>query len=149
MVIIENEPLNTVLLERMIKDPDDLSLVWPLARYPFDHEQWKEVLDPGKGAISFLVYEGDSLVGHAALDRGEDPQTRVVRFLYIIPELRSQGLGQKLLSLLEDYAREKLGAKRLILRVRSFNERAIGCYAKSGYLEFFREGSLMMMGKDI
>ena len=149
MVIIENDPLNTVLLERMIKDPDDLSLVWPLAHYPFDHEQWKEVLDPGKGAISFLVYEGDSLVGHAALDRGEEPQTRVVRFLYIIPELRSQGLGQKLLSLLEDYAREKLAARRLILRVRSFNERAVGCYAKSGYSEFFREGNLMMMGKDI
>jgi RimJ/RimL family protein N-acetyltransferase len=149
MVIIENDPLNTEFLERMIKDPDDLSLVWPMAHTPFDHDQWKEVLNPGKGAISFLGYEGESLVGHAALDRAEDPQTRVVRFLYIIPELRSQGLGQKLMSLLEDYAREKLAARRLILRVRSFNDRAIGCYAKSGYSEFFREGSLVMMEKEI
>ena len=149
MVIIENDPLNTAILEQMIKEPEDLLLVWPMAHHPFDHEQWKEVLDREKGAISFLVYEGESLVGHAALDSTEDPQTRVVRFLYIIPELRGQGAGQKLMVLLEEYARDKLGVNRLILKVRTFNGRAIGCYEKSGYSEFFREGNLMMMGKDI
>ena len=149
MEIIENNPLNTMLLEQMIKDPEDLKLVWPMARYPFDHEQWGQVLDREKGAVSFLVYEGESLVGHAALDRAEEPQTRVVRFLYIIPELRGQGLGQKLMVLLEQYAREKFGASRLVIRVRNFNEKAIGCYGKSGFSVFFREGSLLMMEKDI
>ncbi len=149
MVLIENKPLNTMVLERMIKDPEDLRLVWPMARYPFDHERWKQVLDPVNGAISFLVYEGESLVGHAALDRTENLQTLMVRFLYIIPELRDQGMGQKLMLLLEEVAREKLGATRLILKVRTFNERAIGCYEKCGYSGFHREDTLLMMGKDI
>lgn len=149
MEIIENDPLNTMLLEQMIKDPEDLKLVWPMARYPFDHEQWEQVLDRENGAISFLVYEGESLVGHAALDKSDDPQTRVARFLYIIPELRGQGLGQKLMVLLEQYAREKLGASRLVLRVRNFNEKAIGCYAKCGFSVFSRDGSLLMMEKGI
>ncbi len=149
MVIVKNEPLDTRIIERMIRDPEDLSLVWPMARYPFDHDQWREVLDPGKGALSFLVYEGESLVGHAALDRAEDAQTRFVRFLYLIPEMRGRGLGQRLMTLLEDYARENMEAKRLVLRVRSFNDRAVACYRKSGFSEFHREGTLVMMEKDI
>jgi len=44
---------------------------------PFDHEQWKQVLDPEKGAISFLVHEEETLIGHAALDRAEEPGTRM------------------------------------------------------------------------
>ena len=149
MVIVENSPVDTALLERMIKDPEDLRLVWPKALYPFDHRQWQEILDPGRGIVSFLVFESENLIGHAALDRSDEPQTTVARFLYIIPELRSRGMGQRLLSLLEDYARERLNAKRLVLRVRTFNAHAVNCYTKSGFREFYREGSLVMMGKDI
>lgn len=58
MKIVENDPLNTVVLEKMFSDPEDLHLVWPVAHWPFDHGQWEQVLDPAKGAISFLVYEG-------------------------------------------------------------------------------------------
>ena len=149
MILVENCPLDTTILERMIRDPEDLKLVWPQARIPFDHDQWREVLDPTKGAIFFLVYEGESLVGHAALDRAEDPQTRMVRFLFILPEVRDRGMGQKVLELLEAYARDRLKAKRLVLRVRTFNERAIACYRKSGFAEFYREGTLVLMGKTL
>lgn len=93
MVIVENNPVETALLEGMITDPEDLRLVWPKALYPFDHRQWQEILDPGRGIVSFLVFEGENLIGHAALDRSDEPQTTVVRFLYIIPGLRSRGMG--------------------------------------------------------
>jgi len=149
VVIVENSPVDTALLEGMIKDPEDLRLVWPKALFPFDRRQWQEILDPGRGIVSFFVFEDDSLIGHAALDRSDEPQTTVVRFLYIIPELRSRGMGQRLLSLLEEYARERLNAKKLVLRVRAFNARALRCYSRSGFLEFYREGSLVMMEKEI
>jgi len=149
MKIVENDPLNTVVLEKMFSDPEDLHLVWPVAHWPFDHGQWEQVLDPAKGEISFLVYEGETLIGHAALDRAEDPDTRMVRFLYIAPEYRSKGAGQRMIALLEGYARERLGAKRLELKVRSFNKRARRCYEKCGFVEFFREDARVMMGKDI
>lgn len=149
MKLVENNPLNTAVLEKMISDPEDLHLVWPVAHWPFDHEQWEQVLDPDKGAISFLVYEGETLIGHAALDRAEDPDTRMVRFLYICPEYRSKGAGQRMIALLEEYAMERLGAKRLELKVRSFNNRARRCYEKCGFTEFFREDTKVMMGKDI
>jgi len=54
-----------------------------------------------------------------------------------------------MIALLEEYARERLGAKRLELKVRSFNNRARRCYEKCGFTEFFRENTKVMMGKDI
>jgi len=149
MKLVKNFPLDTAVLKELFSDPEDLSLVWPVAHWPFDHEQWQQVLDPGKDAISFLVHEGEILIGHAALDRAENPATRMVRFLYIAPEHRSRGAGQRMIALLEEYARDRLGAKRLELKVRSFNNRAMRCYEKCGFTEFFRKDTLVMMGKDI
>lgn len=148
--IVENNPLDTIALERMIADPEDLQLVWPAARFPFDHEQWRNELDPADGTVSFLVYgEDEHPVGHGALAKmGEkDPRTVMIRFLYIVPELRNKGTGRKLLSFLEEYAREKMGAHRLILKVRTYNHRALACYGKYGFIEYSRDGTLVMMEK--
>nr|HPR90205.1 hypothetical protein [Synergistaceae bacterium] len=47
--LVENNPLNTEALARMIADPEDLHLVWPVAEYPFNHDQWRAELDPANG----------------------------------------------------------------------------------------------------
>lgn len=149
--IAENTPLDTAVLERMIADPEDLYLVWPLAEFPFSHEQWRCELDPATGARSFLVYgEEECPVGHGALApvRG-DRDSVMVRFLYITPEFRSRGAGRELLSLLERCAKETMGARRLVLKVRTYNERAMNCYGKFGFREYSREDTLVMMEKEI
>jgi RimJ/RimL family protein N-acetyltransferase len=147
--LIFNLPLDTAPLEKLFDNPEDLFLLWPLARWPFDRDQWRETLDPAKGILPFLVLEGERLIGHAALDATEDPATRMARFLYVIPEFRGRGTGQKLLALLERYALETFRAKRLTLRVRSYNARAIRCYEKSGFSEYSREDTLITMEKRI
>lgn len=149
MRLIENSPVDTARLERLIENPEDLHLVWPKARIPFDHAQWREVLDAEKGCLSFWVEDEGQLVGHAALDVAEENHVRMVRFLFIVPEKRDRGRGGAMLELLACYARETLEAKRLVLRVRSFNARALRCYKKSGFSAFHREGTLILMGKDI
>lgn len=149
--IVENIPLDTVVLERMIADPDDLHLVWPQAEYPFNHQQWRAELDPANGTVSFLVYTEDECpVGHGALAPVcGDRDSVMVRFLYISPELRSRGAGRELLSLLEKRAKETMGVSRLILKVRTYNERAMNCYGKFGFREYSREGTLVMMEKEV
>lgn len=49
MELVENIPLDTHVVADLIIDPDDLHLVWPMAEYPFDHDQWREALDPEAG----------------------------------------------------------------------------------------------------
>ena len=114
MKLVENIPLDTKVIASLMSDREDLHLVWPVATWPFDHDQWREVLDPDAGNTPFLVYEGKQLIGHAALRKTEESDVYTVSYLYLLPQLRSQGLGETMIGLLEQYAAEKLTAKKLI-----------------------------------
>ena len=147
MRLVENIPLDTSIIADLIADPDDLHLVWPSARWPFDHLQWQQVLDPARGHKPFLVYQGIDLIGHAALRRTEQPGVYTVSYLYLLPQLRSQGLGETMIAFLEQYAIEKLSANKLILVARTYNPMALRCYTKCGFQEYSREDTLIRMSK--
>ena len=147
MRLVENIPLDTSIIADLIADPDDLHLVWPSARWPFDHLQWQQVLDPARGHKPFLVYQGIDLIGHAALRRTEQPGVYSLNYLYLAPQMRSRGLGVKMVGLLEQYAREELSAKKLVLVTRTYNPRARKCYSKCGFREYSREVTLIRMSK--
>jgi RimJ/RimL family protein N-acetyltransferase len=148
MELVENSPLDTGKIASLISTKDDMFLVWPIAKWPFDHQQWAEVLDPGKGNISFIIREGGKPVGHAALLNKGVPDTYTVSFLYLLPDYRSQGLGRCMVAALEGYAIRMFGAKRLRLVVRDYNPRALKCYLHSGFKETGRDGTLINMEKD-
>jgi RimJ/RimL family protein N-acetyltransferase len=147
MILVENIPLDTEVIKRLISDPEDLYLVWPKAKYPFDHEQWRQALDPEAGNVPFLVYDGEDLIGQASLVKTIEEQVYILGCLYLVPQCRSQGLGEVMTNLLEQYAREHLNAKKLILVVRSYNPRALRCYVKCGFIEMSREDTLIKMEK--
>ena len=147
--MVQNIPLNTQIIADLINDPDDLYLVWPLARYPFDHAQWIEVLNPAKGNVPLLIYAADELIGHVALCGTELPYVYTLSFLFLSPRFRDKGLGQVLVGLIEDYARNHLSAEKLILVVRDYNPRALHCYLKCGFEEVGRDGTLIKMAKEL
>ena len=147
MRLVENIPLDTKRIADLITDRDDLHLVWPKAKWPFDHFQWQKVLDPATGNKSFLIYEGNVLIGHAAICRTEEPGVYSLNYLYLAPPRRSRGLGEKVVGLLEQYAREELSAKKLVLVTRTYNPRAKKCYSKCGFREYSREVTLIRMSK--
>ena len=147
MRLVENIPLDTQVIASLISDREDLHLVWPKAKWPFDHDQWREVLDPDAGNKPFLVFEGGQLIGHAALRKTEESDVYAVSFLYLLPRLRSQGLGENIIGLLEQYATEKLSAKKLTLVARAYNPMALRCYTKCDFKEYSREATLIRMSK--
>lgn len=147
MKIFENTPLDTKAIADLITTKGDLHLVWPLAKYPFDHNQWKKVLDPAEGNKSFFFYADNHCIGHAALRTTDNPGVYAVSFLYLIPAERSKGLGQKMIGMVEQYAHKNLSVSRLVLVVRTYNPKAIKCYLKSVFREDNREGTLIRMSK--
>ena len=147
MKLVENIPVDTHTLEGLIKDRKDLFLVWPAAKFPFDHEQWREVLNPDEGNISFFVYNDHELIGHASLRKTQVQGMYALCYLYLLPDIRSKGWGARMVALLEDYAREKLSARQLVLRARTYNPRAVRCYEKAGFKAFNRDGTLINMLK--
>jgi len=112
MQIIENHPLNTHALARMMTEREDLFQVMPEAKYPFCHDQWRETLDPDNGMRSFFIYLAGKRVGHAALRRKSFRRYKVCYF-YLLPELQAKGLKEDVLELIEDYAKHELNAHKL------------------------------------
>ena len=55
------------------------------------------------------------------------------------PEHRGRGFGQEVTRLVLDHAFGPLGLERVALRVLDFNERAIACYRRCGFVEVARE----------
>jgi GNAT superfamily N-acetyltransferase len=147
MRLVENRPLDLDSLAELLGNRDDLSLVWPAARYPFDANQWREALDPAEGHISFWVAEGDATFGHAALCATQTPGCYAVSYLYLHRNLRGQGRGRRLLGLLEGYARDQLRAHTLTLVVRDDNHQGVRCYGDCGFRPMAKEGSLISMSK--
>lgn len=149
MELVKNIPVDTNVIANLITDKDDLYLVWPKAKYPLDDEQWREAMNPEAGNVPFLIYDDSQLIGHAALLKTEDVNMYSVAFLYIKPTLRSKGMGEKMIALLEKYAKDYLQAKKLCLVVRTYNPRAQRCYLKCGFLEDSREDTLVKMSKQL
>ncbi len=147
MKLVENNPLDTKAIADLITTKDDLHMVWPLAKYPFDNNQWKKVLDPAEGNKSFFFYAGNRCIGHGALRTTDNPGVYAVSFLYLIPAERGKGLGQKMIGMIEQYVHENLSASRLVLVVRTYNPKAIRCYLKGGFREDSRQGTLIRMSK--
>jgi len=80
----------------------------------------------------FFVYESKTgIVGTVALEKS-DPETGTVYRLYVLPEFQRQGVGSALMRKVEQEA-ERLGLKRLRLRVMIKAQWAISFYQKIGY----------------
>lgn len=147
MELRANNPLDTQAIARLIDNADDMHLVWPKARWPFDPSQWRRALDPASGHHPFLLYEQRRIIGHAALRATRSKSIYTVNYLYLQSRYRSQGRGRTVMTMLEKYAGERLAAQQLNLVVRTYNSRAMACYHKCGFKAAFREGSLIHMTK--
>lgn len=140
-----NDPLDLLTLESLLSERDELFLVWPDARFPFDAAQWRETLSPTGHGSYFVMFDGKT-IGHAALLQTDEPQTLSVSYLYIRADQRGRGFGKELMAMLEAESRV-LGARSLRLRVRSYNPRASRVYEGADFVADHQDGSLIIMHK--
>jgi hypothetical protein len=75
--------LDTRDIAKLMDDPEDLYLVWPKARWPFDHHQWRRALAPASGHHPFVIYGKGRLMGYAAL------RAKGIRHVYSVNFLRA------------------------------------------------------------
>ena len=94
-----------------------------------------EVYDKAGGTFVIAELEG-KVIGMGALKR-IDAETAELKRMRVQPEYQGQGLGTKLLELLESRAKE-LGYSRLILDTSLQQQAALHIYTKHGYKEYKR-----------
>jgi [ribosomal protein S18]-alanine N-acetyltransferase len=99
--LLPNVPLDLAQLAALLTDKDDLFLVWPEANFPFDQEQWREKLLSRPGNRSYFVALDGQIIGHAALIETDEPEVRVLSYVFIHPNQRGRGFGRELVPLME------------------------------------------------
>ena len=89
------------------------------------------VIDPRDVLVTLLAIEADCTpLAHVALrDLGGEWE---VKRLFVDNEARGRGIGQRLMSDLEGWARDR-GAKRLILQTGDRQPEAVALYERAGY----------------
>ncbi len=111
----------------------------------FEHVPWrpsamdsalrKLLADPALG-VAGLFLRGSVTVGYCVVTWGYDLEwagrDAFLTELFLVPEVRGQGLGSQAMALLEQLAK-KQGARALHLMVRAENTPALRLYERQGY----------------
>lgn len=85
------------------------------------------------GSAFFVVRDGEAPIGCGGL-RTLDRATGEVKHMFVQPSHRLRGVGEQILSALEDHARG-LGMSRLVLDTSEYLTEAIALYRGRGYVE--------------
>ncbi|MDQ0317448.1 GNAT family N-acetyltransferase [Amorphus orientalis] len=143
-----NQPFDLAPLARLLVEEEDIALINPNAKYPFDPLEWQEKwLNEPDDASFYLVDENDREVGFFALRVGIGPEVRHLVYVFVEPESRG-GAGVRLTEIAEEAARE-LGALSITLKAETDNEAAMRLYDGAGYEELSRRQGMATMRKDL
>jgi len=89
--------------------------------------------------FAIVSLEDDKLIGNCGIQGIEQIRQCAEVGLFIGDEKnRNKGYGKEVLNLLLDYSFNYLNINNIMLKVFSFNERAINCYKKVGFKEIGR-----------
>ncbi|MCW0953344.1 GNAT family N-acetyltransferase [Weissella ceti] len=120
-------------------DETFLDLIAIQAIHPFTEKDWIKVFEEASNndeAVEFTVRgkEDDKLLGMAGVsDIDHKNQIGEISVGILNAENRNRGFGKETLNLIVEYAFNQLNLRKLILRVVSYNERAIHLYETYGF----------------
>ncbi|KAA9008150.1 GNAT family N-acetyltransferase [Histidinibacterium aquaticum] len=135
-------------LAEMLSDPEDLALVNPSAKHPFDPLEWQEKwLNEADDASFYLVDETGREVGFFALRVGVGPEVRHLTYVFLDESVRG-GAGALVTERVEEAARG-LQALTVTLKVETDNAPAHAAYLSAGFEELSRRGGMATMRKDL
>ncbi|NNU81199.1 GNAT family N-acetyltransferase [Halovulum dunhuangense] len=148
LTVRANLPFDPAPLARLLRSEDDVALVNPNAKRPFDPLEWQEkwLGDPDDTAF-YLHDETGREVGFFALRVGIGPEVRHLTYVFVEEAARG-GAGEQLVAMAEEAARS-LGALSITLKVELDNPRAHALYLSAGYEELSRRGGVATMRRDL
>ena len=100
-------------------------------------KEWLENNVSKEGMFSIIRLEDDALVGTCCLNEIDHIKRTATLGIFIGDnDSRNKGYGTESIRLILDFGFNYLNLNNIMLRVMSFNERAIACYKKCGFKEF-------------
>ena len=121
-------------------------------------QQWEAWADePGNDRVMFVAEEDDAWVGMAGCSiRAGDPTTLDATGMWVTPDARGHGLGERFVEAIERWGRAR-GAERMEFAVTETNDIAIALYRRLGFrptgrrraLESYPQLTGMFMAKSL
>ena len=146
--IRKNAPFELITLGEMLTDPNDLALVNPNAKHPFDPLEWQEKWLGDLDDESFYLLDAQGHeVGFFALRVGIGPEVRHLTYVFVDEAMRG-GAGAEVARLTETAARG-LGALSITLKVELDNAPARNLYLSAGYEELGARNGMATMRRDL
>lgn len=145
LTLERHAPLDLVRLGALFEREDELRMLAPTCRWPFDKWEWTEWLCASGVTAYFVMLKGQT-VGHFGF-RTFVPDRRHLSWLYLAPAARG-GRGRELLGLAERAARA-YGVNCMTLNVLKVNARARYVYEACGYVEIEHSPDKIFMRKDL
>lgn len=98
----------------------------------------------GEYQFAIIDKKTDTLIGNGGFSMINHIKQNAEVGLFIGEEdMRNKGYGSEALNLMVKYGFEYLNLNNIMLKVYSFNDRAIKCYKKCGFKEFGRRHNVM------
>ena len=120
------------VLTNWFKNPKELNLVDPRMSYPFNFKKWVTLTYTDQEIHSFTIKSEKWIIGIGDLMIRPESKRADVLHVFIDPNYRQQGLGERMVRHLESLGRnEKM--EILVLRVTPKNKPAIKLYGKLGF----------------
>jgi RimJ/RimL family protein N-acetyltransferase len=92
--------------------------------------------------------EDDTLVGVAGIDRSEPRKLRhrmEIGGVYVVPEARGAGTGERLIAACVDHARQVDGVRQVHIGVAAHNRAAARLYERCGFSWYARDPRLLLL----
>ena len=123
----------------------------------YNYPEWDKILnerwgitveEERKNEFNAIVDDYNNLCGYIRL---LDKNEHVLIGVGLDPSLCGQGLGNIIMEIVKQQCKKKYASKKIILEVRSFNERAIKCYKKAGFniVDIYKKDSPIGSGEFI
>ena len=107
----------------------------PIFNFPLTRNQLElYISDQNRFPFKVIDSETDMVIGHSEVYDTENKGAKLCRILVGDKNLRGQGLGEKIVTRLVEFAFNKLCAKQIELNVYDWNISAIKCYEKVGFV---------------
>lgn len=136
-------PMNVEDVETYVKWLNDFSVTDGLGTScritSLENEKEWILQNSDKYQFAIVSLESDKLIGNCGIQGIEQLRQCAEVGLFIgDEENRNKGYGEEALNLLLNYGFDYLNLNNIMLKVFSFNERAISCYKKVGFKEIGR-----------
>ncbi len=142
---VENIVRDLSFFENTLKSNEEMQMVNPSAKVPFDKNDWLNFFELGNPTTSYLLKYNQKVIGHAALQLRKENMSLWLCWVLIEESYRGKGCAQALLSHTEGRVKSEFNLDEYYLNVRKNNKRAISFYERNGFVKISEgEGNFQM-----